>query len=113
MVTLVLFYLASINKIIDIDIEKEIKNIYKNINKVETMGGLCNSDDLGKMCKNLSKGKGKRSRYSCNTVSCCVWAKSKNGGFCVEGDKGGPLFTKDKHKTDYDSYWYLNKKYTL
>ena len=112
-VTLGLFYLAVIYKVFDIDIEKKVNDTYNKIYKFEKMGGLCDSDDLGKMCEKLGKGKGKRSRYSCNTVSCCVWAKSKNGGFCVEGDKGGPLFTKDKHKTDYDSYWYLNKKYTL
>jgi len=70
---------------------------------------LCETDDLEKMCGNLSKG----GKVSCTGVNCCVWATNKNGGSCVEGDELGPMIKEDSNKMKYDEYYYLNKKYKV
>ena len=81
-----------------------IEFIYEGMNN--KYNKLCETDDLEKMCGNLSKG----GKVSCTNVDCCVWATNKNGGSCVEGDELGPMIKEDSNKMKYDEYYYLNKK---
>ena len=40
---------------------------------------ICNSNNVPKACAKI----GKAGQKACNTLDCCVWAKSKAGTFCV------------------------------
>ena len=56
---------------------------------------------------------GKAGRKACNTLDCCVWAKSKSGKYCVQGDKEGPELDQDAKGNKFEYYYYLNKKYKI
>ena len=71
---------------------------------------ICNSSNVPKACAKI----GKAGRKACNTLDCCVWAKSKAGSFCVEGDKDGADLDQDKKGNKWiEYYYYLNKKYKI
>jgi len=63
-------------------------------------GGL---QDKNKACIGL------KTKDSCGSVDCCVWAKKKKGKnfSCIGGDEGGATY--DAH--DYDEYYYKNKRF--
>ena len=71
---------------------------------------ICNSSNVPKACAKI----GKAGQKACNTLDCCVWAKSKAGKFCVEGDKDGADLDQDKKGNKWiEYYYYLNKKYKI
>lgn len=71
---------------------------------------ICNSNNVPKACAKI----GKAGQKACNTLDCCVWAKSKAGTFCVEGDKDGADLNQDKKGNKWvEYYYYLNKKYKI
>jgi len=70
---------------------------------------ICNRNDVEKACAKI----GKAGQKACNTLDCCVWAKSKGGKFCVEGDKEGPELDQDAKGNKFEYYYYLNKKYKI
>jgi hypothetical protein len=70
---------------------------------------ICNSKDVEKACNKI----GKAGQKACNTLDCCVWAKSKSGKFCVQGDKEGPELDQDAKGNKFEYYYYLNKKYKI
>jgi hypothetical protein len=71
---------------------------------------ICNSNNVPKACAKI----GKAGQKACNTLDCCVWAKSKAGTFCVEGDQGGADLDQDKKGNKWiEYYYYLNKKYKI
>ena len=70
---------------------------------------ICNGKDVEKACNKI----GKAGRKACNTLDCCVWAKSKSGKYCVQGDKEGPELDQDAKGNKFEYYYYLNKKYKI
>ena len=70
---------------------------------------ICNGTNIEKACAKI----GKAGRKACNTLDCCVWAKSKSGKFCVQGDKEGPELDQDNKGNKFEYYYYLNKKYKI
>jgi hypothetical protein len=70
---------------------------------------ICNGNNIAKACGKI----GKSGRKACNTLECCAWAKSKTGNFCVEGNADGPELSQDHKGKNFESFYYLNKKYKI
>lgn len=101
-----------------VDEKKKKENKEKIVTKViESMKSsnkkvarsICNGNDVEKACNKI----GKAGQKACNTLDCCVWAKSKSGTFCVQGDKEGPELDQDNKGKKFEYYYYLNKKYKI
>ena len=89
-------------------ITKVIESMKSSSKKVAK--DICNSNNVPKACAKI----GKAGQKACNTLDCCVWAKSKAGTFCVEGDQGGADLDQDKKGNKWiEYYYYLNKKYKI
>lgn len=80
----------------------------KSSNKKVTKS-ICDGNNIAKACAKI----GKSGLKACNTLDCCVWAKSKTGKFCVEGDSDGPELNQDHKGKLFEEYYYLNKKYKI
>ena len=81
------------------------KAIFKNIAIYEQFSNVCKNAD-----KNCPKKTGRKSGTS---HECCVWATSKNGSKCLQGDKDGPEEDNDSKGSKWDEYWFLKKRYNL
>ena len=81
------------------------KPVFKNIAIYEQFKTACKNPE-----KNCPK---KPDKSSCTYNECCVWAKSKNGSTCVQGDKDGPEKDNDSKGSKYDEYWYLKKRHKI
>ena len=92
----------------EIVVTKVIESMKSSSKKVAK--DICNSNNVAKACAKI----GKAGQKACNTLDCCVWAKSKAGTFCVEGDQGGADLDQDKKGNKWiEYYYYLNKKYKI
>ena len=89
-----------VNTVVIENMKSSTKKVTKNI---------CSGKNVAKACGKI----GKAGRKACNTLDCCVWAKSKSGKFCVEGDKDGPELNQDHKGKKFEYYYYLNKKYKI
>lgn len=90
---------------IDMNNNGDKKPVFKNVAIYEQFTTACKNAE-----KNCPKKKGKK---SCTFNDCCVWAKSKNGNSCVQGDKDGPETDNDSKGSKWDEYWYLKKRYNV
>jgi len=79
--------------------------VFKNVAVYEQFTTACKN-----AAKNCPKQTGKK---SCTFNDCCVWATSKNGSVCVQGDKDGPEEDNDSKGSKYDEYWYLKKRHKI
>jgi hypothetical protein len=79
--------------------------VFKNLAVYEQFTSTC--EDAGKNCP---KKPGKK---SCTFNDCCVWATSKKGSSCVQGDKEGPEEDNDAKGSKYDEFWFLKKRYNI
>ena len=79
--------------------------VFKNLAVYEQFTSACSNAG-----KNCPKKPGKK---SCTFNDCCVWATSKNGSSCVQGDKDGPEEDNDAKGSKYDEYWFLKKRYNI
>lgn len=90
---------------VDLSTDDKRNPVFKNVAVYEQFTNVCKNAD-----KNCPKKKGKR---SCTYHDCCVYAKSKNGNFCVQGDEDGPEEKQDSKGSDFDEYWYLKKRHKI
>ena len=90
---------------VDLSSNEKKNPVFKNVAVYEQFTNVCKNAD-----KNCKKKKGQR---SCTYHDCCVFAKSKNGNFCVQGDEDGPEEKQDPKGSDFDEYWYLKKKHKI
>ena len=81
------------------------KPVFKNVAIYEQFKTAC--ENPGKNCPK------KVGKDSCVYNECCVWAKSKNGATCIQGDKDGPEEDNDSKGSKYDEYWYLKKRHNI
>ena len=86
---------------------EEKKPVFKQVAVYEQFKTKDPCNNADKMCKKKT-GKG-----SCTYHDCCVWAHSKNGWGCLQGDKDGPEENYDSKGSKYDEYWYLKKRYEI
>jgi len=90
---------------VNFNVDNKKKPVFKNVAIYEQFSNICQNAD--KKCPT------RKTKGGCTSHDCCVYAKSKNGSYCVQGDKDGPEEKQDMKGSDFDEYWYLKKKHKI
>ena len=90
---------------IDLSVDEDRKPVFKNVAVYEQFSNVCKN--ASKNCPN------RKTKMGCTAHNCCVYAKSKNGSYCVPGDEDGPEEKQDAKGVDFDEYWYLKKRHKI